>query len=268
MNGLVTTCLVAAILAGSTATALGGAAPLACASGGSCEGAPLGYEPNYPAGGEYDLFIGPVHGSHILDGDADGDFNDESCDSNEEAILADVASALSILVAVGTACEALPSGPDVACVTPPLVPTPGPQEFCHIALAASATALEVDAIYITRCAMQGRFVQGAEIEAAYENTKLLLARDLEEHLRACNGLLGLYLPRQVGGRLEEVRDFVTLRVAQYEALDLQSPDDLSPDIVKAKKKLATGETWRARGNWREAFRGYCDAYRELRLVSP
>ena len=267
MQSLPTMLLAVVVLVAAVAPGRAGTPPLACAAGASCEGAPVGYEPAYPAGGEYDVFIGPVQGVHILDADGDGDFDDETCEPDRQAALAEVASTLSILVALGTACELLPSGPNVACVTPPLVPTPGPQEFCHMPLAAVATALEVDSIYVTRCQMQDRFVQGAEAEAAYENSKLLLARDLEEHLRACDDLLGLYLPRRVGGRLEEVHAFVTLRLAQYEALDAQSPEDLSADIAKARKRL-DGETWRAREEWREAFRGYCDAYRELRLVSP
>jgi len=255
------------LLAGQT-LARAAPAPLVCAAGDSCEGAPLGYQPAYPSGSEYDTFIGPVHGSFIPDGDGDGDYADERCDTNRSAQLAEVESVLALLVAIGATCEALPAGPNVACVTPPLVPAPGAQEFCHIPLAAIATGLEVDSIYVTRCDMQGRFVNGSETEAAYENTKLLLGRDLEEHLRTCNPLLGLWLPRSVGGRLEEVRDFVGLRIAQYQGMDAASPEDLSEDIAKAQKKLDAGEAFRARENWKEAYRGYCDAYRELRLVSP
>lgn len=271
MTLLRTSSLLAAVvttLVAGRVLAVPGPAPLACVAGDSCEGAPLGYEPAYPGGPEYDVFIGPVHGSFIPDGDGDGDYADERCDSNRSAQLAEVESVLSLLVAIGATCEALPAGPNVACVTPPLVPAPGAQEFCHIPLAAIATGLEVDSIYVTRCDMQGRFVNGSEIEAAYENTKMLLGRDLEEHLRTCNALVGLWLPRSAGGRLEEVRDFVELRIAQYEGMDAASPEDLSEDIAKAQKKLDVGEAFRARENWKEAYRGYCDAYRELRLVSP
>ena len=243
------------------------AVPLDCApAGASCERAAVGFTPAYPAGGQYDAFIGPVQGTFIPDADADGSYADERCATNREAQMAEARSVIGTLVALGTVCEALPAGPDVACAVPPLVPAPGPQEFCSAALIAPAVALEVNAIFITSCELQDGFVNGAESEATYENTKLLLARDLEERLKRCDRLIGLFLPRSVGGRLEEVRDLVALRIRQYEEADALDPEDFSRELANAHKRFDAAQQWWADGNHKEAYRSYCEAYRELRGI--
>jgi hypothetical protein len=257
--------LVLGVLLGALVSLPAAAVPLACAPAGtSCERAPVGFEPAYPAGGGWDAFIGPAQGFDILDGDGDGAFNDERCDSNREAALAEIGATLGVLVALGTACEALPAGPDVTCVTPPIVPVPGPQEFCTAALTVPATLLEANATSITRCELQDAFVDGAEVEAAYENTKLILSRDLEQHLRACDQLVGLFLPRRVGGRLEEVRDFVALRIRAFEEADAQSPNDLSRGLGRAQWWFDRGDARLAESRFKDAYRAYCVAYRELK----
>jgi len=257
--------LLLAVLA--VATDAAAAAPIACVPAGiSCEGAGVGFQPGYPSGPSYDTFMGPAQGTHILDANGDGSYADERCDADREGALATADAALNVILAVGTGCEALPAGPNVACVTPPLVPTPGPQEFCKSALGVVAAALQANAVFITRCAVQDGLVQGAEIEAAYENTKLVLSRELEERLRACDKLLGLWLPRRVGGRLEEVRDLVALRIRQYQAADAQSANDWSPEIGRATRKLALGDARQSGEEFKEAYRLYCDAYRELRDI--
>jgi hypothetical protein len=253
------------LLAGLVSVRAAAAVPLACApAGASCERAPVGFEPAYPAGGGYDDFVGPAHGSDIMDDDADGSFNDERCGTNREAELAEIGAVLGVLVALGSACEALPAGPNIVCATPPIVPAPGPQEFCSAALAVPAALLEVNAIFITRCEIQGALVDRAEVEAAYENTKLLLSRDLELHLRECNQLVGLVLPRRVGGRLEEVRAFVDLRIAAFEEADALNPADVSRGVERAKWWLARGDGRLADSRFKDAFLSYCSAYRELR----
>lgn len=241
------------------------AVPLACSPAGvSCERASVGFTPDYPAGGQYDTLIGPIQGSFIPDADADGSYADERCATNREAQMAEAASVLGTLVALGTVCEALPSGPDIACVTPPLVPAPGPQEFCSAALIAPAVALEVNAIFITSCELQDDFVNGAEAEATYENTKLLLTRDLEERLKRCDRLVGLFLPRSAGGRLEEVRDLVALRIRQFEQADALAPADFSRGLTHAQMRFDAAQEWWTAGNYKEAYRSYCEAYRDLR----
>jgi hypothetical protein len=260
--------LGAAVLLGILATSQPApAAPLDCAPAGvSCERAAIGFSPAYPAGGQYDGLIGPLRGTFVLDGDADGSFADERCDTNREAQMAEARSVIGTLVALGTVCEALPSGPNVVCAVPPLAPVPGPQEFCSAALIAPAVALEVNAIFITSCELQDGFVDAAEAEATYENTKLLLARDLEERLKRCDRLVGLFLPRQVGGRLEEVRDLVALRIRQYEQAAANSPADFSRELANAHKRFDAAQKWWAEENHKEAYRNYCAAYRELRGI--
>jgi hypothetical protein len=243
------------------------AIPIPCQEGTSCERAPVGWEPAYPAGGAYDVFVGNTFGDDIRDEDGDGAFNDERCDTNVEAGLAEIRSVVGVLVALGTTCEALPAGRDIPCTVPPLPAGPAAQEFCNIPLAAAAVGLELNAIDITRCDIQGRLVDGAEMEAAYENTKLVLARDLEQHLRACNQLVGLFLPRQVGGRLEEVRAFVDLRIKAYEQADAESPESFSRSLSRAKFWFGRGDERLAASRYKDAFRGYCAAYRTLREIA-
>ena len=261
-----TTLLALGVLLGGVVSLRAVAAvPIACEPPGtSCERAPVGFEPAYPTGSGYDTFIGPAFGSDITDGDGDGNFNDEQCNPDREAELAEIAATLGVLVALGTTCEALPSGPDVVCTTPPIAPAPGPQEFCMAALTVPATLLEVNAIAITRCEIQGALVEGAEVEAAYENTKLILSRDLEQHLRECNQLVGLFLPRRVGGRLEEVRAFVDLRIKAFDRAVAQSPQDLSKGLARAKWWFARGDARLAASRFKDAYREYCSAYRELK----
>lgn len=258
------------LLLGWLVPALAGATvPLACApTGVSCERAPVGFAPAYPSGGSYDTFIGPVLGSDVPDDDADGAYNDERCGTDREASLKEIGAVLGILVAAGTACEAIPAGPDMVCLDPPMTPAMGPQEYCTAALAVPAAALEVDAIYITRCAMQGAFADRAEIEAAYENSKLILSRDLEQQLRECNPLVSLFLPRRLGGRLEEVQAFVALRLQAFDRMDAQSPADLSFDLGRAHGWFERGNDRLAAGAYKDAYAEYCRAYRELRNVSP
>jgi hypothetical protein len=258
-----------AVLVGVLATAGSAlaAVPLACAPADvSCERADVGFTPDYPSGSQYDGFIGPIQGTFIPDADADGSYADERCATNREAQMAEARSVIGTLVALGTVCEALPSGPNVACAVPPLVPAPGPQEFCSAALIAPAVALAVNAAFITACDLQDDFVDGAEAEATYENTKLLLARDLEERLKRCDRLVGLFLPRSVGGRLEEVRDLVALRIRQYEEADTLDPEDFSRELANAHKRFDAAQRWWADGNHKEAYRSYCEAYRELRGI--
>lgn len=260
--------LAASLLLATLATAPGTpAAPLECSPAGvSCERAAVGFTPAYPAGGQYDVFIGPANGSFIPDADADRSYADERCDTNREAQMAEARAVIGTLVALGTACEALPAGPDVVCVTPPLIPAPGPQEFCSAALIAPAVALEVNAIFMTRCDLQDGFVDGAESEAMFENSKLLLARDVEERLKRCDRLVSLFLPRSVGGRLEEVRDLVALRIRQYEEADALDPEDFSRALANARKRFDAAQKWWAAGNHKEAYRSYCEAYRNLRGI--
>jgi hypothetical protein len=266
MTTIVRTWGPALVLALTAATGAMAAAPIACVPPGTCESASVGFTPAYPSGSEYDTFVGPAYGTHVLDANGDGSYADERCDANAEARLALADAALNVVLAVGTSCDALPAGPNVTCVTPPLVPTPGPQEFCKTALGVVAAGVQANAIFVTRCATQDGLVQGAEIESAYENTKLALSRDLEDRLRACDKLVSLWLPRRVGGRLEEVRAFVALRIRQYEAADAQSANDWSREIGRAKRKLGLGDARQQGENFKDAYRLYCDAYRELRDI--
>ena len=259
--GLGTVALLGALAAGAAATP-----PIACVPAGTCESASVGFGPAYPSGTEYEDFILPSIGLHITDDDGDGAYEDERCGTDSEGVLALAHAIIGQIEALDTACEALPAGPNIACATPPIVPAPGAQEFCNMGLGVVAAALESEAVFITRCEMQGDFVNGAETQAAYEDTKLVLSRAIEERLRASDKLVSLFLPRSAGGRLEEVRALVELRIRQYEAADAQSALDWSREIGRAKRKLALGDDRYADARYRDAYRSWGDAYRELRDI--
>ena len=212
------------------------------------EKAAVGSEPPYPSGTDYDIFTATLPGlGLLLDANGDGKLNDERCDSNGEARLALVGATLQTLTVAGIACNALPTG------FPP--PAPGPQEACFAVLTPIALALQAEAIVIAQCRFQDGLVQAAEITAAYQNTRHILATRLEEDLLACNLLISLRFPQASGGRGEEVQGLVQTRIEQYEAAGLPAVDS-----SKARVNLNKGATNFAAGRYPQAFADFCLAY--------
>lgn len=206
------------------------------------EKAAVGSQPPYPTGPAYDVFTATLPGlGLLLDTNGDGAVNDERCDSNGEARLALVGATLQIITAAGIACNALPS--------------PGPQEVCFGVLTVPALALQAEAIVIAQCKLQDGLVQTAEIIATYQNSKHILASGLEEDLLQCNSLISLRSPQAFGGRAEEVREFVKLRIDQYELAGLKATD-----LAKARQKLNLGSTDLAAGRYPQAYASFCVAY--------
>ena len=81
-------------------------------------------------------------------------------------------------------------------------------------------------------------------------------RQLERHVRACEPLVSLSLPRAYGGGLEDVRDLVAKWL-------LQSQLAAVGDIPEATRRLQLGNQALDGGAYRIAFRSYCLAYKAL-----
>jgi hypothetical protein len=118
-----------------------------------------------------------------------------------------------------------------------------------------ALALQAEAIVVVQCRFQDGLVQAAEITAAYQNTRHILASRLEEDLLACNLLISLRFPQASGGRGEEVQGLVQTRIEQYEAAGLPAIDS-----SKARVNLNKGVTNFAAGRYPQAFADFCLAY--------
>jgi hypothetical protein len=214
------------------------------------EPAAVGFTPAYPAGPSYDAFTATLPGLGLLsDTNGDGKVNDERCKANGRAAVAIVDATLRILTAAGIACNALPS--------------PGPQEVCFGVLTAPALALQADAIVFAQCALQDGLVQTAEIQASFENTRHLLASDLEEELLTCSRLLSHVFPASVGGHAEQVRDFVQVRLDQFEATGRSAAT-----AKKARGRLDSGITALTNAQYSEAYEDFCVAYRHIAGGTP
>jgi hypothetical protein len=167
----------------------GTAAQLTCPApmATSCEKADVGYPPQYPDPSTmpaYETFTASLPGLGFLaDGDDDGVLADERCDASKEAGLGAGIAALSTIIAVGTACNIAPENVDTV---------------CFAALAVLTTALESVSILHAQCDFQDGQVDAAEIEATYENTRMLVASQIEVMLQECTHLGTLVLPRSLG----------------------------------------------------------------------
>jgi hypothetical protein len=211
------------------------------------ETALLGRQPTFPSGASYDVFIATLPGlGLLLDADGDGAVNDEWCDSDGEARIAIVGATFKVLVASGTLCGALP--------------TPA-KEVCYGALAVAAAALESEATVIAQCAFQDSLVDGAVLNAAYENTRHALAFQLERNLSRCESLLSLQQPLTSGGRAEEFRGILETRIQQFEALGLSSRS-----AQEARKRLTQGTTDFDQARYYAAFNNWCSAYQTLQAA--
>jgi hypothetical protein len=208
------------------------------------ETATVGRVPSFPTGASYEVFIATLPGlGLLLDADGDGAVNDEWCDSDGEARIAIVGATFKVLVAAGTLCGALP---------------PGAKEICFGGLAVAAAALESEATVIAQCAFQDSLVDGAVLNAAYENTRHALAFQLERNLSRCDSLLSLQQPLSQDGRAEELRGILETRIQQFESLGLSSFFS-----QQARKRLAQGDTYFGEARYYAAFNSWCSAYHNL-----
>jgi len=216
----------------------------------SCEKAAVGFAPQYPDPAtmpDYDTFTASLPGlGYQADFDDDGSLADERCSPDRVAGLGAGVSALGTIVALGTACDVAPENIDTA---------------CFAAMAVIATTLESVAVVDRQCALQDGEVDDAELEAAYENTRMLLASQIELSLQDCAPLAALVMPHALGGRAEEVRALVRRRMDQMAALGT-----IPIALGRAEGALALGDARLAAGEYRGAFKQFCRAYKQLQLA--
>jgi hypothetical protein len=228
------------------------AAELTCPApdGASCEKADVGFTPAYPdpaAMPDYATFTATLPGlGYLKDLDDDGSVSDERCDANMEAGLGEAVAVMKTIAAGSVLCDALPENVDIG---------------CYVALSAVATAAQSAATVAAQCRFQDGLVDGAEAEATYENTKLVIVGQLEASLDRCIPLGTLMLPHSLGGRAEEVRDLVRRRIDQMRTLG-QTPDG----VARAEDEQALGEARLAAGEYHDAFVQFCRAYKQLQLA--
>lgn len=224
------------------ASALCMIAPLEAAAG---EQAPVGFPAGYPSGTSYDAFVATLPGFGILlDTNGDGAVNDERCDPNGHANLAIVGSSLQFIEVASLACLALPDAPPLFL-----------QQACYLTASVLAAARAADEIVIEQCKYQDGLVQSAEISAAYQNTKHILASRLEEDLLQCNNLISLRFPAALGGRIEEVQGLVKNRIDSFVKLGL------APTATKrAQTNLALGKAALDAQKYQDAGHFFCVAY--------
>jgi hypothetical protein len=148
------------------------AAAILCilSASGAWAGDPLStstFDPAYPVGGSqepaYETAVATLPGLGLLPAFPDG--KTQRCSTNGEAELFLVISAFNVVGAAEFVCDAIPS--------------PG-KEVCFAALSVVALANEAAGIANGQCAFQDGLVNAAEIQAAFENTKIIHA-DLGLH---------------------------------------------------------------------------------------
>lgn len=216
-------------------------------AGSSCEKAAVGFAPQYPdptTAPDYGVFTATLPGlGYLTDGDGDGTVHDERCGADKVAGLGTGIAALASIVSLTPACNAAPENVDSG---------------CFAAMTVFTTALEAVSILEAQCRLQNGLVGGAEIEAAYENTKMLAATQLELSLQECMPLGTVVLPRSLGGRAEEVADLVRHRIDQMDALGATptAVDRAETDYAIATAQLTAAE-------YRNAYGNFCRAYSHL-----
>jgi len=239
---------LALLVLAASATA-GTAADLTCPApnGTSCEKADVGYTPQYPDPSTqtaYAVFVATLPGlGYLGDGDDDGSLADERCNKSKKAGLGTGIAAGSTIIALSSGCNVAPENLDSG---------------CFAAMTVLTLALESASIVEAQCNLQDGLVDGAELEAAYENSKMLMASQLELTLDDCSRLGSLFLPRELGGRAEEIRDLTRRRIDQVTALGL-TPIAVS----RAEEEWALGVSRLAAGEYYDAFAGFCRAYKHL-----
>ncbi|MDG2304243.1 MAG: hypothetical protein P8R42_06225 [Candidatus Binatia bacterium] len=241
----------------------------------------IGYVPGYASGNDYSAFTATIEPARV-DNDQDSQKNDERCESFFEAPLTVAAEAFAYIGAGSFICDALPS--DKAIPPTCLVSVPLAQEICNAVLAGAALAAEAEAIALAQCEYQGGAVDGAEIEAAYENTRHIIAIDLEQRLGKCDKVMSLVLGTRppetpvgggvrFGGRAEEVRELVRVRLDQYESA-MTDNNALTNDantilaFTQASNAFMTGSSLLAGGQLRDAYLHFCRAYERIANTGP
>jgi hypothetical protein len=121
---------------------------------------PDDFAPAYPSGSNYDAFTATLPGLGLL---LDGTTN--RCDTDAEAGAEIAASVFTAIEAAEFACAALP---------------PGGEDACYAVILVNSVVQVANEIAKSQCAFQDGLIDGAEIEAAYENS-VIIHDNLLEH---------------------------------------------------------------------------------------
>lgn len=218
---------------------------------------------DYPAGGSYDAAVATL-----------GLDDTTRCSAHREGgmfIARGVTAAAAVAAQAG--CDLVTGTPVAQSVA------------CGVLAVVNATDLAA-AIASEQCDYQDGAIDGAEIEAAFENTRTLVGatntldartagidvrthrmdirdhlrdeRNIERHLARCNRIVSLILPAAQGGMLEVVGELVEHRIDQ--AVTAGAQDRHINDAIAYH---ADGLVRAAAGQHSGAYTRYCEAYREF-----
>jgi hypothetical protein len=122
------------------------------------------FAPDYPKGSVYDVWVATLPGLGLLsDGNGDGSLMDDRCSYDGEAGIAIAAGPLNAAAIVG----------DVACNSIVVILGEGTNLPACIVAGVLHEAVLANDIVNNQCSYQDGSVNGAEIEAAYENSKII-----------------------------------------------------------------------------------------------
>jgi hypothetical protein len=177
---------------------------------------------------------------------------DERCDTDAEGALQFAVAATRAADLLGnTICNA---------ITPETAESP-----CWIAFGILQQGFHVAETFVQQCDFQDALIDGAEIQAGFENTVKLIElgtklyeHELEDNLLNCRQTVGLILPEDQGGLAEWVEMFVQDRITQYTPI-ISDPDR----IVTAQAELDAANIDFAAARYEDAYIGYCKAYGSL-----
>ena len=123
------------------------------------------FPPPYPTGGTYSAFTATLSGLGALsDSNGDGLLNDERCSANHEA---GIQLALAIEKVAAATAQAL-------CDSLVVILGEGTNAPFCIAAGVANLALAATEIAESQCSLQDALVDSAEVEAAFENTRILV----------------------------------------------------------------------------------------------
>jgi hypothetical protein len=225
------------------------------------------YTPQFPSGSGYDVWVATlVSGGHLSDSDGDGATNDESCSAQYESDLNVTKLALeATAIAAQAACDSVTVVLGEGTMAP----------LCAIAGAAWGSVLGTDGA-LRQCEWQGGAVDSALVEAAHENTRILIGRVdvvegkidaltakidgmrrvmIEEQLNTDSGsrIASYFLPVAKGGVLEEVQAIVQDTIANAQSAGY--------DVTGAQRWLDAANAAYAGGDWRRSYESLRRAYR-------
>ena len=123
------------------------------------------FSPLYPSGDSYNVWVATLPGFGLLsDEDGNGTTVNDRCDTNGEANLGIVGAALDVAAIAGdTACNSIEGGPEMLV---PKIATCAATGILHEAAYANQ-------IVMNQCSFQDGSVDSAELQAAYENSKII-----------------------------------------------------------------------------------------------